>query len=160
MKKRDIEINKLTYQDIAYNIIKEDKESKSTLELFKEICFLLELDEKQYLDVIGDFYTTLNLDKRFYLLEDGKWDLKEKYAVKTVLDDDDIDDLEGIDILDDYDLNDDDDENLPEEDEEVEKETEDEEEDDDIMETDDDEINDLDELTIVDEEDVESEDII
>lgn len=158
MKKRDIEIEKLTYQDIAYNIIKEDKEPKTTLDLFKEICVLLELDEEKYKHVVGDFYTTLNLDKRFYLLEDGKWDLKEKYAVKTVLDDDELDDLEGLELLDDYDTEDEDEDEIKEEDEEVEEVEED------IMEDEEDEedevINELDELTVVDEEDLESDDII
>lgn len=159
MKKRNIEIEKLTHQDIAYNIIKEDKEAKTTLDLFKEICVLLDLEEEKYKHVIGDFYTTLNLDKRFYLLEDGKWDLKEKYAVKTVLDDDELDDLEGLDILDDYELEEDEeDENIKEEDEEVEESII--EEDEDIMDEEDEIINELDELTVVDEEDLKSDDII
>ena len=159
MKKRDIDIEKLTYQDIAYNIIKEDKEAKTTLELFKEICLLLDLEEEKYKHVIGDFYTTLNLDKRFYLLEDGKWDLKEKYAVKTVLDEDELDDLEGLDILDDYELEEnEEDEDIKEEDEEVEEDII--EEDEDIMDEDDEIINELDELTVVDEEDLKSDDII
>ncbi len=154
MKKREIEVNKLSYQDIAYNIIKEDKEPKSTLDLFKEICILLELDQKKYQDVIGEFYTSLNLDKRFHLLENGKWDLKEKYAVKTILDDDDLDDLEGIDLIDDYDIEED--EEAPEEDEEIEEEIV--EEDDDILEEE--EISETEDLTIVDEEEIESDDII
>ncbi len=159
MKKRDIDIEKLTYQDIAYNIIKEDKEAKTTLELFKEICLLLDLEEEKYKHVIGDFYTTLNLDKRFYLLEDGKWDLKEKYAVKTVLDEDELDDLEGLDILDDYELEEnEEDEDIKEEDEEVEEDII--EEDEDIMDEEDEIINELDELTVVNEEDLESDDII
>lgn len=158
MKKRDIDVEKQTYQDIAYNIIKEDKESKTTLELFQEICVLLDLDVEKYKHVIGDFYTTLNLDKRFHLLDDGKWDLKEKYAVKTILDDDDLDDLEGLDTLDDYDVDEEDEEDIKEEDEEVEEEII--EEDEDIMDEEDEIINDLDELTVVDEEELESDDII
>jgi len=159
MKKRNIDVEKQTYQDIAYNIIKEDKESKTTLDLFKEICILLDLDEEKYKHVIGDFYTTLNLDKRFYLLDDGKWDLKEKHVVKTVLDDDDIDDLEGLDILDEYDIEDEEDEeDIKDEDEEVEEDMIEDEED--IMDEESEIINDLDELTVVDEEDLESDDII
>lgn len=159
MKKRNIDVEKQTYQDIAYNIIKEDKESKTTLDLFKEICILLDLDEEKYKHVIGDFYTTLNLDKRFYLLDDGKWDLKEKHVVKTVLDDDDIDDLEGLDILDEYDIEDEEEEeDIKDEDEEVEEDMI--EDDEDIMDEESEIINDLDELTVVDEEDLESDDII
>ena len=157
MKKREIEINKLSYQDIAYNIIKEDNESKTTLELFKEICVLLELDQGKYLDVVGDFYTTLNLDKRFHLLEDGKWDLKEKYAVKIVIDEDDLDDVENIELLDDYETEEDEEE-IPEEDEEVEEEII--EEEDDILDDEEEDISELEELTVVDEEDLKSDDVI
>lgn len=159
MKKRNIEIEKLTYQDIAYNIIKEDKESKTTLELFNEICVLLNLDVEKYKNVIGDFYTTLNLDKRFHLLEDGKWDLKEKYAIKTIIEDDELDDLESIEIIDDFDIDEDEeDDDIKEEDEEIEDDIV--EDDEDIMDEDDEVINELDELSVIDEEDLESDDII
>lgn len=154
MKKREIEVNKLTYQDIAYNIIKEDGEPKTTLDLFKEICELLDLDQNKYMDVIGDFYTSLNLDKRFYLIEKAKWDLKEKHAVGTILDEDELDDLEGMELLDDYDI---DDEIIQEEDEEEEEELIND-DDDDII--DDEEITEVEDLTIIDEDDLESDDII
>lgn len=157
MKQRDIEVNKLTYQDIAYNIIKEDNEPKTTLELFKEICLLLQLDEQKYQEVIGDFYTALNLDKRFHLLDNKKWDLKEKHPVGTILDEDDLDDLEGIDLIDDYDIDEDDEEETEtEEDKETEEEIID--EDDEIL--DEEEISEIEDLTIIDEEEIESDDII
>ncbi len=154
MKKRDIEVNKLTYQDIAYNIIKEDNEPKTTLELFKEICVLLDLDQEKYMDVIGEFYTSLNLDKRFHLIENSKWDLKEKHAVSTILDEDEYDDLEGMELIDDYEIDDDDDDFIEGEDETEEEIIDD---DDDIIEE---EITEVEDLTIVDEEDLESDDII
>ncbi len=156
MKKRDIEVNKLTYQDIAYNIIKEDNEPKTTLELFKEICMLLQLEEQKYQEVIGDFYTALNLDKRFHLLENKKWDLKEKHPVGTILDDDDLDDMEGLDLIDDYEIDDEDDEEIEPEEEEIDDEIID--EDDEIL--DEEEISEIEDLTIIDEEELESDDII
>ena len=70
-------------------ILKLDKKPKTTPNLFKEVCKLLELDENNMLDMIGDFYTTLTTDKRFLLLEDAKWDLKEFHSVKPVVDEED-----------------------------------------------------------------------
>lgn len=80
------ELELLSYTDIAYEILKEDKKPKTTPELFKEVCSLLNINEDQMMDMIGDFYTNLTTDKRFILLDDAKWDLKEFHAVKLVVD--------------------------------------------------------------------------
>lgn len=85
------ELELLSYTDIAYEILKEDKKPKTTPELFKEVCSLLNINEDQMMDMIGDFYTNLTTDKRFILLDDAKWDLKELHAVKLVVDDEDED---------------------------------------------------------------------
>ena len=50
-------------------------------------------------NLIGDFYTSLNLDKRFILI-DGKWDIAENHSVKIVVDDEMDDDLETIEDID------------------------------------------------------------
>lgn len=82
------ELELLSYADIAYEILKEDKKSKTTPALFGEVCKLLEIGEDAMFDMIGDFYTTLTTDKRF-LLVDGSWDLKEFHSVKLIVDDED-----------------------------------------------------------------------
>lgn len=82
------ELELLSYADIAYEILKEDKKSKTTPVLFGEVCKLLEISEDAMFDMIGDFYTTLTTDKRF-LLVDGSWDLKEFHSVKLIVDDED-----------------------------------------------------------------------
>lgn len=92
-------IENMSHIDIAYNLIKTDKKMYNTLELIKEVCKLLEIDESNIENLIGDFYTLLNVDKRFIFL-DGKWDLTENHAVKIVVDDDgddEVDDYEDID---------------------------------------------------------------
>ncbi len=80
------ELELLSYEDIAYELLKVDKCSKTTPELFKEVCSLLGINEDKMMDMIGDFYTNLTTDKRFILLEDAKWDLKEFHSVKLVVD--------------------------------------------------------------------------
>lgn len=86
MPLEDLEL--LSYTDIAYEILKLDKKSKTTPVLFGEVCKLLEISEDNMMDMIGDFYTTLTTDKRFLLLGNAEWDLKEAHVVKPIVDED------------------------------------------------------------------------
>ena len=81
------ELELLSYADIAYELLKIDKKKMTTPVLFGEVCKLLEIGEDAMFDMIGDFYTTLTTDKRFILVEDSKWDLKEFHSVKPIVDD-------------------------------------------------------------------------
>ena len=77
MSKEDLEL--YSHKDITYMLIKECG-AMNTADLFKKITTSLELPNSFYENKIGDYYTTLTTDKRFILLEDGNWDLSEKYA--------------------------------------------------------------------------------
>ena len=54
---------------------------------------LLDLPESSFESKIADFYTSLSTDKRFILLDNGKWDLRNRHTsdkvVKVVTDDED-----------------------------------------------------------------------
>lgn len=93
------ELEKLSHLDIAYNILKYNKKTMTTVELLREICEMLNYSEGEYNALIGDFYTSLNLDKRFLLI-DGKWDLSENHSVKIVVEDELDEDLEEYEELD------------------------------------------------------------
>ncbi len=82
------ELETMSYTDITYMLLKENKKSMNTAELFKKICELLELTEEEYGEKIGDFYTSLTIDKRFHMLENAEWDLMENHKVELQLDDD------------------------------------------------------------------------
>lgn len=84
MKKEDLE--QLSYGKIAELYLKENKQTLTTSELFKEVCNLLELPEEEYQNKIGDFFETLTTSKEFILLSDGKWDLKSNHTVKIDID--------------------------------------------------------------------------
>ena len=92
MKKEDLEL--LSYKDITHLILEESKE-QNTANLFKKIIKLLDLPESTFDQKIGDYYTSLTTDKRFILLEDGKWDLRSRHTsdklIKIVEEDDDED---------------------------------------------------------------------
>ena len=139
-KKKLEELELMSYNDIAYEIIKEDKKKYDTKKLFKEVCNLLELDEDTYLEQIGDFFTALTTDGRFLLLDSKSWDLKENHKVKVVIDDGDEEDIEEGII----------DEDASEDDEDLEDDYSDEAIDDSKEDEED-----LQDLTIVDEEDIE-----
>lgn len=85
-KKDKLELELMSYIDIAYEIIKEDKKQYNTPNLFREVCSLLDLSEIEFETKIGDFFTALSTDKRFILIDSVNWDLKENHVVKVVID--------------------------------------------------------------------------
>lgn len=137
-KKEELEL--LSNKDIT-NLLLEEKGKQKTADLFKKIIKLLELPESTFDQKIGDYYTSLTTDKRFILLEDGKWDLRSRHTsdkVIKVMDEDD-----------------------EEEDETEEEETEEETVDYDSIDSDEDDLDDddddLKDLVILDEDEMESE---
>ena len=138
------ELETLAYSDLTEIILKEKKKPINTPTLFKEICKLLELTDDDYANQIGDYYTSLTTDKRFILLDNACWDLRDKHKVEIIIDEDE----------DEYD---EDSEEVDEEDEvveTVESEDIDAMDDEEGIDTDDD---DLDDLTIIDDEDIDEE---
>lgn len=101
MKKEDLEL--MSYKDITNLILKSSKPT-STLDLFTKIVELLELPSSAIDKQIGDYYTMLTTDKRFLLLEDNKWDLRERHTsdkiVKVVETDDEEEEIDA-DLLED-----------------------------------------------------------
>ena len=83
------ELEVLSYTDLTELILKENKKPMSTKDIFTAICEMLELGEEEFTNKIGDFYTSLTTDKRFILLDNAMWDLRDKHKVEIVLDDED-----------------------------------------------------------------------
>ena len=96
MKKDELEL--LSNKDIAALILEDGKKPFNTADLFKKIIKLLELPESSFEAKIADFYTALATDKRFILLDNGKWDLRNNHTsdkvLKIKIDDDDEDEDE------------------------------------------------------------------
>ncbi len=91
MSKDDLELYSFT--DLAQMIIKQEGKSLNTPTIFKKICELLGMSDKEYENKIGDFYTSLTTDKTFILLDDATWDLADHHSVKVSLEDDAEEDL-------------------------------------------------------------------
>ena len=80
-------------------ILEESKKKMNTADIFKKIVSLLELPEATFENKIADFYTALATDKRFILLDNGKWDLRSNHTsdkvVKVTDDEEDEEDEEA-----------------------------------------------------------------
>lgn len=79
------ELELLSNKDIAALILEDSNKSFNTADLFKKIIKLLELPESSFEAKIADFYTALSTDKRFILLDNGKWDLRSNHTSDKVL---------------------------------------------------------------------------
>ena len=88
------ELELMSYTDLTYMMLKESKKAMNTPTIFKEICKLLDLSDDAYTDKIGDFYTSLTMDKRFVMLDNNEWDIRDNHSVEIVMDDDDEDEEE------------------------------------------------------------------
>jgi len=136
VKLTDEEIDTLSYDDVAYLILKEYKTKMKIKELFKMVIEAMKLPEELFTEGIGDFFELLLTDKRFIMLKEGYWDLKANHSVKVSLDEDDEDD-------------DDEEFDIEEEEEELEEEEVDYEED---VDEDDDDDDGLGNLVVIDED--------
>ena len=149
IRKKDIlDLELMSYSDIAYEIIKEDKKQYNTPNLFKEVCKLLNLSDEEFEEKIGDFFTALSTDQRFIFIDSVNWDLKENHVVKVVVDEGEDDMPE--DVSDDEEDEDDEEDN--DDDNDIDEDLEDDYSDDDM---DDRSEDDLEDLTILDEDEIE-----
>lgn len=138
------ELQLLSYTDITYRILKEEKKTLNTPTIFKKICELLGYTDEEYAEKIGDYYTSLTIDKRFVMLENGEWDIRDNHVLNISLDEDDEEEIES----------EEEEESLDEEAEESEEDNIDSVIDDDL---DDDIDDDIDDLAVLEEEEMEGE---
>lgn len=99
MSKDELEV--ISYDDLAYMILVETNKKFKITDLFKMVCDYKELSESVYENKIADFFELLSTDQRFYMLEDGTWDLKSKHTnkikINTQEDDEDEEDTSLVD---------------------------------------------------------------
>ena len=89
MKLEELEL--MSYTDLTYKILKEEKKPLNTPTIFHHICDLLGYSDQDFEDKIGDYYTSLTIDKRFIMLDSGEWDLRENHSVELNLEDEIVD---------------------------------------------------------------------
>lgn len=92
------ELENMSYDDIAYALLTDSKKAMKIIDLFTKVAKLANLDESAVEENIGDFFEMLTLDKRFIMLDDGSWDLRDRHAQKIIMDEDEDDiNIEEID---------------------------------------------------------------
>ena len=84
---RPNELELMSYADLTYAILKEEKKAMNTPTIFHKICDLLEYSDDEFSSKIGDYYTSLTLDKRFVLLDNNEWDIRDNHSIKLEMDD-------------------------------------------------------------------------
>lgn len=87
MKKEDLEL--MSYDDLAFLILSDAGAKMKINDLFKKVCEILSLSDEVFENKIADFFELLSTEKRFVMLEDGYWDLRDNHSQKIVIDDDD-----------------------------------------------------------------------
>ena len=136
------ELESMSYDDIAYQILLESNEKLKINDLFKKVCDLLDLGEDVFTNQIADFFSVLSTDQRFIMLNNGFWDIKSKHSAKVVLDLEEDDDIvsEALEEDDDFEVEEENDDKIFYDDDD----------------TDDDDDDDLKNLVIIDEDETNS----
>ena len=80
------ELEQMSYDDVAYVILKNKKKKMKIQDLFKGVIETMGLPESDFETHIVDFFELLSTDKRFLMLEKGYWDLKENHKANVVID--------------------------------------------------------------------------
>ena len=103
------ELEAMSFDDIAYLILKEKGKKMKTVEIFGTIKDLLEMSESEYEARIGDFFTLLSTEKRFLQLEQGFWDLRENHTAKIEIEDEEDEEEIEDEVIDEPEIEDEDD---------------------------------------------------
>ncbi len=91
IKLTDEEKDTLSYDDVAYLILKEINKKIKIIDLFKKVLVAMDEPESNFEDEIGDFFESVVTDKRFIMLDNGYCDLKVNHSTKITIDEDDED---------------------------------------------------------------------
>ena len=90
------DIDTLSYEELAYLIIQDKHSKMKIIDIFKKICELKNMNEKEFEDKIADFYDLISTNKEFLVLEKGYCDLRKNHTPNVILDDEDDVDTEEI----------------------------------------------------------------
>ena len=98
------ELISMSYDDVAYKILENNKKQMKIQDLFKEVIRVMKLNDSVFEEHLADFFELLSTDKRFIMIDKGLWDLKINHKTKLIIDDDDDDEI--VDTQEDEETND------------------------------------------------------
>ena len=96
IKLTDEELLSMSYDDVAYKILENNKKKMKIQDLFKEVIKIMNLSDNVFTEHLADFFELLSTDKRFIMVDKGYWDLKVNHKAKIVIEDEE--DEEVIDV--------------------------------------------------------------
>lgn len=83
----------LSYDDVAYLILQEEKKKYTIQDLFKKVIKTMELPENIFEEDIEEFFELIITDKRLTMLDNGYVDLKINHSTKMIIEEDEEEDL-------------------------------------------------------------------
>ncbi len=88
------DLETMSFDDIAYIILKEKGKKMKISDIFRIICDKLNLGDAAFENQIGDFFSLISTEKRFIQLEKGYIDLRENHTAEINISDieDEMDD--------------------------------------------------------------------
>ncbi len=81
------ELETMSYDEIAYLVLEKKGKKMKLLDLFQNVCKILNLPESMVEERIADFFELLSINKKFVLLENGFWDLAINHLQDIVVED-------------------------------------------------------------------------
>lgn len=92
------EIDAMSYDDLAYEILVENAKKMKINTLFDAVCKAKKMNPNEFEDKIADFFELLSTDKRFIMLDKGFWDLRDNHSnkIKVELDDEEDEVIEEV----------------------------------------------------------------
>lgn len=77
--------------DVALDVLKEQKEPMSFINLWTKVSDEMGYNQNQFEDNIAQFYTDLSIDGRFFSMAQNTWDLKSRHTLsESVMDTDSL----------------------------------------------------------------------
>lgn len=81
------DLETMSFDDIAYIILKEKGKKMKISDIFRIICDKLNLGDAAFENQIGDFFSLISTEKRFIQLEKGYIDLRENHTAEINISD-------------------------------------------------------------------------
>ena len=93
IKLTEEEKDTLSYNDVAYLILKDTNKKIKIQDLFKEVIKAMDLPEYTFEDDIEEFFELIITDKRLTMIDNGFVDLKINHSTKMIVDEDEDEDM-------------------------------------------------------------------
>ena len=93
IKLTEEELISMSYDDVAYLILENNRKKMKIQDLFKEVIKTMNLKESVFEEHLADFFELLSTDKRFIMVDKGYWDLRINQKAKIIIEEDDEEEI-------------------------------------------------------------------